>query len=76
MTQRRYHADMSQPSTIPEDRIAAFALDLIEQGRELTERGERLLRILELCSGPSVDDETSQATALGHVGLGPTGSVR
>jgi len=54
---------MKQPFTTPEERIAAFALDLIHQGGELTERGERILRVLELCCGSADRDRSSRCPA-------------
>jgi hypothetical protein len=76
MTQPLYHAHMSQTSTTPEERIAAFALDLIEQGRELTERGERMLRVLELCAPGSIERYVSEPASRYGAGLGPPGPER
>jgi len=52
-----------------EIRVAAWAIDLIQRGRELVDRGHRVLRIIDLtelaglAEGPCLDDEPRHSSS-------------
>jgi hypothetical protein len=61
---------MNDDITGAEQRIGEFALRRIQQGRELIESGERLLRILALCSAPI--DEVGDGPVVARTRVEPT----